>query len=617
MDNVKPKNKEIKGYKLLGKIAVGGMGEVYKAIHPSLNKEVILKKVSSKTKEIFFERFKKEAMIMSEISHPNIVHIFDYFIEGDDAFIVMEYIAGYNLSEFLNKFGKLPLYLALYIILEISKALAYSHKKGIVHRDIKPGNILISMEGEIKLTDFGIAHKATKEEEKQNFTKSGTILGTVAYMSPEQISSGKNIDFKTDIYSLGIIFYELITGQRPYQNDFTIENLEIIKKGKHIPIKKIEKNVPDKFVRMLEKMISPKVEKRFKNIERVIEIIKPFVMNKFTNKDFFKQNFYKLITKDDPKEELQQFEYPKILFNIEKIIRICFYSLLPIIFFILLFVFFPKFYFSVLFPNKLGVLNIKIENKAAESKVKLILNSQIKGYINYKIDFDSKKNILQKNNIALPVGKYNAFLYYKDFVYIKEIIINSYTKQKINSLIFKLEEENKKLIDLYVNVYNSKEKIKEYKLYYRKIDENWKEYTNETKLFNNSGYDFYIFSNGYNISLIKNVNLTKFEKELRLDFLLTKKRVNIKLNLPPFPLEISIDDNKSGFWDMDGIIDEKYGILTINKEMFIDEGKHKFSFENKDIKKTIDLNLLNDKTYNFYFDYDEKNNSLNVKIKTE
>ena len=119
----------------------------------------------------------------------------------------MEYIAGYNLSEFLNKFGKLPLYLALYIILEISKALAYSHKKGIVHRDIKPGNILISMEGEIKLTDFGIAHKATKEEEKQNFTKSGTILGTVTYMSPEKISFVlEETFFKiTSLFKLGCI----------------------------------------------------------------------------------------------------------------------------------------------------------------------------------------------------------------------------------------------------------------------------------------------------------------------------------------------------------------------------------------------------------------------------
>nr|HPO50652.1 serine/threonine-protein kinase [Spirochaetota bacterium] len=179
MEQKKTQNQEIKGYKILGKIAVGGMGEVFRGVHPALNKEVILKKLLPKAPDTFFERFKREAEFMMEVSHPNIAHIFDYFKEGNASYIVMEYISGYNLSEFIKKFGKLPVYLASYIACEIAKGLSYAHAKGIIHRDIKPGNALISLQGEIKLTDFGIAFKDAKEEkEDDDITKSGTLLGT-------------------------------------------------------------------------------------------------------------------------------------------------------------------------------------------------------------------------------------------------------------------------------------------------------------------------------------------------------------------------------------------------------------------------------------------------------
>ena len=137
MEQNRQKNQEIKGYRLLGKIALGGMSEVYKAMHPILNKEVILKKLFAKAPDAFFERFKREAKLMMDISHPNIAHIFDYFKEDNASYIVMEYISGYNLSEFIKKYQKLPAYLASYIAMEIAKGLSYAHSKGIIHRDIK------------------------------------------------------------------------------------------------------------------------------------------------------------------------------------------------------------------------------------------------------------------------------------------------------------------------------------------------------------------------------------------------------------------------------------------------------------------------------------------------
>ena len=122
-------NTEIKGYTILGKIAKGGMGEVYKGIHNGLGKEVILKKLIAKAPQTFYERFKREATIMMEVSHPNVVHLFDYFQENNSSYIVMEYVSGYNLSEIIKKFGQVPVYLACYIAYEIAKGLECAHEK--------------------------------------------------------------------------------------------------------------------------------------------------------------------------------------------------------------------------------------------------------------------------------------------------------------------------------------------------------------------------------------------------------------------------------------------------------------------------------------------------------
>ena len=154
-------------------------------------------------------------------------------------------------------------------------ALKYAHSKDIVHRDIKPGNILISKRGEIKLADFGIA--SDSEEKENNLTQTGVALGTPAYMPPEQFEDSANVDNRADIYALGIMLYEMVTGTKPYPGTFSIETLNIIKKGKYINPRKIDKTIPKKIAKLINKMIKPKAKNRYQNIDSVLKEVKKYL----------------------------------------------------------------------------------------------------------------------------------------------------------------------------------------------------------------------------------------------------------------------------------------------------------------------------------------------------
>ena len=167
-------------YEVTIKIAEGGMGAVFKAKHPTLNRDVILKKLTLKRSASITERFKREARLMIDFSNDNIVQVYDHFKEGNSYYIVMEFVDGIDLGDLIKKKRYLSNEMALLIFYEICKALKYAHDKNVIHRDIKPDNILISKEGEVKLTDFGIA--TSKDEEEKELTTAGMTLGTPAYI---------------------------------------------------------------------------------------------------------------------------------------------------------------------------------------------------------------------------------------------------------------------------------------------------------------------------------------------------------------------------------------------------------------------------------------------------
>lgn len=265
-------------YKISSLVAKGGMGAVYKAVHPTLKRFVIIKKLTMKGNASILERFKREAQILLDCNDPRIVHLFDYFREGSSHYLVLEYVDGMSLDVLIKKRRFLSGELSLLIFLDACKALKYAHDHGIIHRDIKPGNILISKTGKIKLADFGIAatEKASASEGDSNLTTEGMTLGTPSYMPPEQFENSKNVDKRADIYAMGVMLYEMVTGKRPYPGNLAPDTILLIQKGKFISPKKLNPNLPPLIFKLIKKMMHPKAKRRYQDISSVIKIIEKY-----------------------------------------------------------------------------------------------------------------------------------------------------------------------------------------------------------------------------------------------------------------------------------------------------------------------------------------------------
>lgn len=213
---MKQEYKYIGNYRILDVIGKGGMAKVYTAIHSSLDRIVVVKEMGKNESR---RRFKQEAVICAGLEHPNIVPIYDYFSIGNSCYIVMQYIDGVDLAHVIEHAAPLEPKTAAFIARALCSALHHAHQSGIVHRDVKPTNILISRTGEVKITDFGVA----RGEDMPHLTSTGQVIGTPFYMSPEQ-AEGKEVTPRSDIYSIGIVMYEMITGKKP----FTGENAHAI-----------------------------------------------------------------------------------------------------------------------------------------------------------------------------------------------------------------------------------------------------------------------------------------------------------------------------------------------------------------------------------------------------
>ncbi len=217
---------QIREYRIISKIGEGGMGEVFLAEDENLGRKVAIKMLAPELMRNaeLVERFKQEARLQASLIHPNIVALYTFFIEDNNFYMVMEYADGETLKELIKKNGKIEEETAKRIMLQLLEGVGYAHQLGIIHRDLKPSNIIVGKDLRVKIMDFGIA-KALGD---RGMTKTGTKMGTLYYMSPEQIKAEKDIDQRTDIYSLGIIFYEMLTGKVPFntetESDFEVMN---------------------------------------------------------------------------------------------------------------------------------------------------------------------------------------------------------------------------------------------------------------------------------------------------------------------------------------------------------------------------------------------------------
>ena len=261
-------------YEIISKIGSGGMADVYKAKDHTLNRFVAVKvlKPEFRKDKGFITKFRVEAQSAAGLAHPNIVNVYDVGEDNGISFIVMELVEGITLKEYIEKKGRLAVREATSIAIQVSMGLQAAHNNGIVHRDVKPQNIIISTDGKVKVTDFGIARVATSN------TISSNVMGSVHYSSPEQARGGYS-DYKSDIYSLGITMYEMLTGHVPFDGDTTVAialkhlQEEIQSPRKYVP------ELPKSTVQIIYKCTQKSPDRRYSDMEELISDLKESLVN--------------------------------------------------------------------------------------------------------------------------------------------------------------------------------------------------------------------------------------------------------------------------------------------------------------------------------------------------
>lgn len=256
----------ISHYKILEKLGEGGMGVVYKAEDIRLERVVALKVLSEKVKESAkaAERLVREAKAVARLDHPNICPVYEIDEHEGQTFVAMAYVQGISLREKLLV-GPLRVNQALEIVIQVAEGLKEAHSKGIVHRDIKSANIMLTTQGRVRIMDFGLAKLAGAME----ITKPNSIIGTLAYMSPEQ-ATGKPVDHRTDIWSLGVVFYQMLTAERPFKGNTASEMISSILKDRPRRIRNLRAEVPEQMEYVIQKMMQKNRDNRYSDTDTLI-----------------------------------------------------------------------------------------------------------------------------------------------------------------------------------------------------------------------------------------------------------------------------------------------------------------------------------------------------------
>jgi serine/threonine-protein kinase len=256
-------------YAIQSELGRGAMGVVYKATDTALERTVAVKTVNMALErdgaEKYEARFYQEARAAGSLNHPNIVTVYDVGKEGNVAYMAMEFIQGAELRSLLAEGKALPVSLAASIAAQVAEGLAYAHEHGVVHRDIKPANIMVLADGPVKITDFGIARMRANTDE---LTQSGMMLGSPKYMSPEQVI-GKRADHRSDIFSLGVILYEMLTGAAPFAGEnVTALMYQIVNFAPPAP-STVNSQVPEMLDFVVAKMLAKPLEDRYQDAREV------------------------------------------------------------------------------------------------------------------------------------------------------------------------------------------------------------------------------------------------------------------------------------------------------------------------------------------------------------
>lgn len=260
-------------YEIVRELGRGAMGVVYEGKDPKINRSVAIKTVNLdeiEEKQVgqIKERFFREAQSAGTLNHPNIMTIFDVGEDGNLAYIAMEMIDGRDLEHWCKKENLLKVKDTLMVIAKVAEALDFAHSNGIIHRDIKPGNIMVTKKGDIKVADFGIARI-----QSSSATKTGTVLGTPSYMSPEQVA-GKKADGRADVFSLGVVLYEMLTSERPFTGDSIATIMYNITNSPPTPLKDYNPELPEFCQALIDKALARDLDKRFQKAGEFAAAIK-------------------------------------------------------------------------------------------------------------------------------------------------------------------------------------------------------------------------------------------------------------------------------------------------------------------------------------------------------
>ncbi len=586
----------IKNYQLLGLLGKGGMGEVYLAKHPTLNRKIVLKKLKTKNRDDI-RRFLQEAKVMLDFRHENIVQVFDHFEEKSHAYIAMEYIQGKSLSDIIKEYGKIPFELALYILYQTALGLYHAHSKKVIHRDIKPHNIMISVNGEVKITDFGIARKQNDTDEK-TITAPDTIIGTPAYMSPEQFSGSKEVTHSTDIYSLGVVFYEMLTGIRPFKNECSSEVIDAITRKKCDSLKKHLKKPQSIVVSILNKTFNPIAKKRYATLYPLIKLLRNYF--KHYNILEVKDAVKRLVAND--KKIRNSIFYQSISLK-QKKTKIKSLLSLTLIFIVVLsiIVYQTDSVYKYLLYRTYGKATLEFQ------KANLDPNNVFFGINNkyYKATFDEK-------------GKFKKEIYLKSNEHEFTVVSGSY-KNKKRSVIYPLSVTENNYVNIPID--NLKQKgvivyfrfwdaINQQKLLYRydalhenpinapedylfiknRSGENYLPLSEYARLYKNNERDVFLTNNKYEL-ILKNFQQGKVkyqDKSFSISFALDDRTVVYHANLTPMPGRISI--NHSGRRPKILIDGKKSGLLFTGTDYNITNFNTVKSVIEND-KSTINIDL--------------------------
>ena len=632
-------SEKIGKYIIVEEIAKGGMGIVYKVKHPTLETFMILKKLSFKGDSTIVERFKREAKIMFDFRSENIVQVYDHFKEGGSYYIVMEYIDGIGLDKVIQTKRYLSNEAALLIFAEICKGLKYAHDKGVIHRDIKPANILISKEGEVKITDFGIAKS---DEEESGLTQKGTTLGTPSYMAPEQIADSKNVDKRADIFSLGVLLYQMVTGKLPFSSDMAVKTIALIQKGKYKNPKKVNPHVMPRIQAIIKKMMQNKAKKRYRDLGIVIDKLRSY-MKKYKTQQRINEAIKEYVFGEEKSKLLKHLSKGNFFSLGNFIFRIIPMVLITGSLFYLLY--YKGYYYDLFLRDQYGKVKIIVKTPVKNLKEdreyfiaylsyknKENTYTEIKKIKCFPAENTNKKRYnyvdYSSEDIFLPSGQYRINLSAENEKYYSELFVEPIVQQipsKIPSRAKEIEFINTETpeVDLeakfkFYEINGSKE-LENVSIYVQKNQQGWvkwediKKYRNTLKSGNR--YAFKFEKEGYIPKKIS-ISVNHYETVLKINVYLIQKPGTVFIKSNHEGLEVLLNNQK---YYLSGDENRKYTPISPTKtrpqKLILAPGSYIITFRKGKTSQSENIDIKSEETKNIYAGYDINNEQITISIK--